>query len=299
MSASPPAIVERAPAKANLVLRVGPPRADGLHPLCSIFAALDLADGVTVEPAAGGGEDVVHCPGVEGDNLALRAIAAYRRAAPDAIGEALVVTIDKRIPVAAGLGGGSADAAAVLRALDRIAGRPLGTARLRQLGAGLGADVPSQVEPRHALVGGIGELLEPLELPPLALVLVPAVPGLSTPAVYAELDRLRAHGAEPPRELDLAPLRALAAAGTGALAAGLENDLEAAAISLRPELAATLAALREAGALGARITGSGPTALGLFAERRAAEEAATALAVPALVTELAVADVRNNESDRA
>lgn len=287
MSASPPAIVEQAPAKANLVLRVGPPRADGLHPLCSIFAALDLADGVTVEPAAGGGEDVVHCPGVEGDNLALRAIAAYRRAAPDAIGEALVVTIDKRIPVAAGLGGGSADAAAVLRALDRIAGRPLGTARLRQLGAGLGADVPSQVEPRHALVGGIGELLEPLELPALALVLVPAVPGLSTPAVYAELDRLRAHAAEPPRaELDPAPLRALAAAGIGALAAGLENDLEAAAISLRPELAATLAALREAGALGARITGSGPTALGLFAERRAAEEAAGRLHASAIVTEL-------------
>lgn len=293
MTAPQPRVVERAPAKANLVLRVGPPRADGLHPLCSIFASLDLADEVTVELTPGSAEDVVRCPGVEGENLALRAVAAYRQAAPDAIDGAVAVTIDKRIPVAAGLGGGSADAAAALRALDRIAGRPLGAPRLRELGAGLGADVPSQVEPRHALVRGIGELLEPLELPPLALVLVPAVPGLSTPAVYAELDRLRAEGAAPPRsgalDLDPGPLRALAAAGTLALAAGLENDLEAAALSLRPELPATLGALREAGALGVRITGSGPTALGVFADRGAAERASAALTVPALVTELATA----------
>lgn len=293
------AVVEWAPAKANLVLRVGPPRADGLHPLCSIFASLELADEVSVEIAEAG-EDVVRCPGVEGENLAARAIAAHRGAAPDSIDGAVAVTIDKRIPVAAGLGGGSADAAATLRALDRLADRPLGAGRLRELGARLGADVPSQVEPGHALVQGIGELLEPLELPALALVLVPAVPGLSTPAVYAELDRLRARGepaehawqpkpAPPERasHLDPAPLRALAAAGTDALAAGLENDLEAAALSLHPELAATLEALREAGALGARITGSGPTALGVFRDRAMAERAAAALAGSALVTKLA------------
>lgn len=290
MSRAAGPILEQAPAKANLVLHVGPPRADGLHPLCSLFASLELADEVTVEVVAGGGEDVVHCPGVEGENLAQRAIAAHRRAAPHAILGTLAVTIDKRIPVAAGLGGGSADAAATLRALDRVADRPLGATRLRELGAGLGADVPSQVEPRHALVSGVGELLEPLELPPLALVLVPAVPGLSTPAVYAELDRLRAAGEASARtELDAAPLRALAGAGPGRLAAGLENDLEAAALSLRPELAATLAVLREAGALGARITGSGPTALGVFADRAAAEQASAALSTPTLVTELAPA----------
>lgn len=296
MSARRPTIVERAPAKANLVLRVGPPRADGLHPLCSIFASLELADEVTVEVAGGaGGDDAVRCPGVDGENLAAHAVAAYRRAAPEAIDGAVTVTIDKRIPVAAGLGGGSADAAATLRALDRLAEPRLGADRLRELGAHLGADVPSQIEPRHALVQGIGEQLEPLELPPLALVLVPAQRGLSTAAVYAELDRLRARCELPVRaaaaDLDPAPLRALAAAGLDALAAGLENDLEAAALSLRPELAATLEALRQAGALGARITGSGPTALGVFADRPAAERAAASGGVrgaPApIVTELA------------
>lgn len=295
MSARHPTIVERAPAKANLVLRVGPPRADGLHPLCSIFASLELADEVAVEVTGRGRQgDAVLCPGVEGKNLAAHAIAAYRGAAPDAIEGAVTVTIVKRIPVAAGLGGGSADAAATLRALDRLAERPLGADRLRELGAQLGADVPSQIEPRHALVQGVGEQVEPLELPPLALVLVPAEPGLSTAAVYAELDRLRALGEtsparvasdlgpgeappHPDRDLDPAPLRALVEAGLDALAAGLENDLEAAALSLRPELAATLEALRHAGALGARITGSGPTALGVFADRLAAERAAASL----------------------
>lgn len=288
MSARARAVVERAPAKANLVLHVGPPRTDGLHPLCSLFAALDLADELTIEPLGDDGEDEVRCPGVEGENLALRALAAYRRAAPGAIEGALAVTIDKRIPVAAGLGGGSADAAATLRALDRIAERPLGLPRLRELAASLGADVPSQVEPRHALVRGIGELVEPLSLPRLALVLVPAAPGLSTPAVYAELDRLRAADTAPARtDLDAAPLRRLAAAAAGALAAGMENDLEAAALSLRPQLAATLAALREVGALGALITGSGPTALGVCADRAAAQRAADRLALPVLVTGLA------------
>jgi 4-diphosphocytidyl-2-C-methyl-D-erythritol kinase len=259
-------IREPAPAKVNLVLHVGRPRADGLHPLCSLFASLDLVDEVTVEEADA---DSVRCPDVPGDNLASRALAAYRRAAA-AGPPPLAVTIEKRIPVAAGLGGGSADAAAVLRAADALAAPPLGAHRLRRVAAELGSDVPSQVEPRHALVTGTGEQVEPVELPGMATVLVPQSRGLSSGEVYAELDRLGG-GRE---HLDPDALRRLAAAPLGELAGGVENDLEPAALSLRPELGRSLAALRDAGALAAAISGSGPTAFGVFANGAAAELAA-------------------------
>lgn len=267
-------IVERAPAKLNLLLWVGQPRPDGLHPLCSVFASLDLEDEVRVEPTEGD-EDTVLCPGVAGENLATRALAAYRDAAPDAGLPALKVTIEKRIPVAAGLAGGSADAAAVLRAATKLATRPLDPSGLHAVAAALGSDVPSQLEPRAALVQGVGERVEDLALAPVAFVLVSSDEGLSTPEVYAELDRLRASGAAPGRaRLDPEAARRFATGPVPELAAAMENDLEAAALSLRPELVATLDALREAGALGVRITGSGPTAFGVFAERSGAEAAA-------------------------
>jgi 4-diphosphocytidyl-2-C-methyl-D-erythritol kinase len=273
------AILEQANAKVNLVLRVGPPRADGMHPLCSLFAALELADEVVVEPRTalapraadlGYGLDEVVCPGVMGDNLAAAAIAAFRRTAPGADLPPLRVEIRKRIPVAAGLGGGSADAAAVLRAVNAIAGSRLSGDELREIAAGLGSDVPSQVEPAHAIVSGVGERVERVDLASMALVLVPQDDGLSTAAVYAELDRLGVHAPE----LDPAPLRALARESAAELAVGLANDLQPAALSLRPELAEPIAALRDAGALGAQVSGSGPTTFGVFADRAAAERAA-------------------------
>jgi 4-diphosphocytidyl-2-C-methyl-D-erythritol kinase len=268
MTAAPALIRERAPAKLNLVLHVGPPRDDGLHPVCSLFASIDLADDVVVAPTGFGG-DSVECPGVEGPNLAAAALAVFRRSAGAAMSP-LGVRISKRVPVAAGLGGGSADAAAVLRAANRIAGDPLDPDGLRVLASELGSDVPSQVEPRHQLVQGVGELLEPVELPPLVAVIVPAAEGLSTAAVFAELDR-----SDGWRErLDPDPLRRLAASGPAELAASLENDLEPAALSLRPDLARTIARLREAGAPAAAISGSGPTCFGLFADRSGAEAAA-------------------------
>ena len=249
-------IRERAPAKVNLLLHVGPRRADGLHELCSLFASIDLADEVTVERADA---DEVVCAGVEGPNLALTAVERFRaEAAPDL--PPLRVTIEKRIPVAAGLGGGSADAAAVLRAANRLAGELLGAGGLRALGARVGADVPSQVEPRHALVTGAGEEVEPVELPPMALVLVPDEHGLSTAEVYAQADALGTTRTQLERDR----VRALAARPLDELAAALENDLEGAAISLRPELCARQGELREAGALTARVTGSGPTVFGVF-----------------------------------
>jgi 4-diphosphocytidyl-2-C-methyl-D-erythritol kinase len=273
-------IRETAPAKVNLVLHVGPRRDDGLHELCSLFASLDLADELTIEPAD---DDEVVCPGVSGPNLAGAAIEAFRSAAgPKAELPPLRVTIDKRVPVAAGLGGGSADAAAVLRAANALAGNPLGASALRAIGLRLGADVPSQVEPRHALVTGAGERVEPVELPDMTLVLVPAREGLSTAAVYAEADRLpstRAH-------LDPDAVRRLARAPLATLAHAMDNDLEAAALSLRPELARTLAKLDEAGALAARISGSGPTAFGVFATPAEAESAAALLPDEAIVSAL-------------
>jgi 4-diphosphocytidyl-2-C-methyl-D-erythritol kinase len=274
-------ITESAPAKVNLVLRVGRRQPGGLHTVCSIFASLAVADRVTVEEA---GEDSILCPGVEGPNLASEAVAAFREAVPDL--PPLAVTIDKRIPVAAGLGGGSADAAAVLRAANRLTGEPLAAAALTALAAPLGSDVPSQVVPRHALVSGVGERVEAIELPAMALVLLPAEPGLATGSVFAELDRLRERGGwEPaPDRVEPESLRPLAGAPLADLAKALENDLEAAAMSLRPELEHTVASLVGAGALGAQVTGSGPTAFGIFPDRASASAAAARLP-GAIVTE--------------
>jgi 4-diphosphocytidyl-2-C-methyl-D-erythritol kinase len=255
---------ELAFAKLNLVLHVGRPRPDGLHPVCSLFASIDLADAVHAVPASA---DAVDCPGVEGPNLAAAALSAFRDEVPSL--PPLHVRIDKRIPVAAGLGGGSADAAAVLRGANRIAGDPLGPDRLRAIAATLGSDVPSQVEPRHALVQGTGEIVEPIELPELTAVLVPQSEGLGTATVYAELDRRQGWR----EELDPDGVRAAAADP----AAELENDLEPAALALRPELTRVLDGLRAAGALGVLVSGSGPTCFGLFEDRAAAESAAAAM----------------------
>jgi 4-diphosphocytidyl-2-C-methyl-D-erythritol kinase len=256
-------IRERAPAKVNLLLHVGPARSDGLHELCSLYATVALADDVAVEEAQA---DEVVCPGVEGRNLASAAVERFRAdAAPDL--PPLRVAIDKRIPVAAGLGGGSADAAAVLRAANEIAGRPLDAGGLRELGMSLGADVPSQIEPRHALVTGAGEGVEPIELPPMTLLLMPDAAGLSTAEVYARADELGTTRAE----LDPDYARELAARPLDELAAVLDNDLEPAAVSLRPELDARMDTLRQAGALAARVTGSGPTVFGVYRTGEAPE----------------------------
>jgi 4-diphosphocytidyl-2-C-methyl-D-erythritol kinase len=262
---------ERAFAKLNLILHVGPPREDGLHPLCSLFASVDLADEVYGGPAESG-PDTVECAGVEGRNLALVALAAFRDRTGQPAGP-VRIRIDKRVPVAAGLGGGSADAAAALRIVNRMSGLPLDTAGLRDLAAGVGSDVPSQVEPGHALVQGAGEQVEPIALPALVAVLVPGRDGLSTGAVYAEFDRLGGGRSE----LDAHSLRRIASATPRRLAAALENDLEPAALSLRPELAATLERIRAAGAAGAAVSGSGPTCFGLFEAAEAADAAAESI----------------------
>jgi 4-diphosphocytidyl-2-C-methyl-D-erythritol kinase len=276
-------IREVAPAKVNLILEVGRRRGDGLHEICSLFASLELADGLevtTLAEAAGG--DEVDCPGVEGPNLVSAALAEYRAASgPDGLSP-LRVRVEKGIPVAAGLGGGSADAAAALRAADALATRRLERTRLREVGMRVGADVPSQIDPGHALVAGAGERVERVELPPLPVVLVPQSEGLATARVYAELDR-RGEGRprlEPERLRHL-----LASKRVDDLLDAMGNDLEPAAVALRPELGHAMEELRGAGARAVLVSGSGPTVVGVF-ETEASARAAGARIAGAIVTRL-------------
>jgi 4-diphosphocytidyl-2-C-methyl-D-erythritol kinase len=258
-----------APAKLNLCLYLGAAREDGLHELCSLFEPLALADLIEVTPAE---RDEVLCPGVDGENLAARALAGLRERGWDH--EPLRIEIEKRVPVAAGLGGGSGDAAAVLRlAAGEVTDLP-------QLAAGLGADVPSQLRPALALVQGAGERIEPLPEPAEhAAVLLPGGGGLSTAAVFAEADRLGL--GRGPEEMDEIAARLREAAGAGASPLSypdlLVNDLEPAALSLRPDIGEALEALRVAGAPQAILSGSGPTAVGLFPDLAAAAAAAESL----------------------
>ena len=266
-----------APAKLNLCLFLGRRRDDGLHELCSLFEPLALGDSLTI---AGAQRDEVVCPGVEGENLAARALAALRERGWD--GPPLRIEVEKRIPVAAGLGGGSADAAAVLRlARGAFPGQWTGNAPdLPEVAAELGADVPSQLDPSLALVRGAGERIERLPAPAShAFVLLPGGGGLSTAAVFAEADRLGLGRDEAELGELAARLRAAAGAGASPLAYAelLANDLEPAARALRPEIGAALDALRAAGAPLALLTGSGPTAFGLFADLAAARRAAQAI----------------------
>jgi 4-diphosphocytidyl-2-C-methyl-D-erythritol kinase len=271
-----------APAKLNLGLYLGRPRLDGLHELCSLFEPLALADLLRIEESE---RDEVICPGVEGENLAARALAKLRERGWDA--PPLRIEIEKRTPVAAGLGGGSADAAAVLR----LASRRLSSIRIQASGAGqvedlmaiaaeLGADVPSQLRPGLALVRGTGERVEPLPAPAAhAALLLPGGGGLSTAAVFNEADRLDL-GRDPEELEEIAPrLRAAAGAGASPLAYVdlIVNDLEPAAVSLRPDIGTALEALRTTAAPAVFLSGSGPTAVALFSSIAEAESAATEL----------------------
>jgi 4-diphosphocytidyl-2-C-methyl-D-erythritol kinase len=259
-------LIVRAPAKLNLGLYLGGTREDGRHELRSIFCPLMLADRIKVGSDE---EDAVVCPGVDGPNLAAAALAALRERGWS--GPPLLIEIDKRIPVAAGLGGGSADAGAVLRLAE---GEVPG---LAEIAAELGADVPSQLDPRFALVGGAGERVEPLPDPgDFGAVLIPFDDGLGAGEVYAEADRLGLGRSASELEELAGRLRAAAAPGVSPLAYRelLRNDLQQAALSLHPEIGEALAALGEVGAEVALVAGSGPTAVGLFEDIVAADRAA-------------------------
>jgi 4-diphosphocytidyl-2-C-methyl-D-erythritol kinase len=272
-----------APAKVNLGLRVVGRRADGYHELESLFAPIDLADAIALriesaraaEVAFELAGDAAGAPPGD-DNLAVRAARAFL--AHSGIAARVAIQLTKRTPVAAGLGGGSSDAGAVLRGLDRAYPAAVPADALEAIALALGADVPFFLDPRPAWVTGIGERREPVTgLPPLALVLANPGEPLATAEVFRAFDAL----ANPGRARS-APPRSLAEelADDRALAARLHNDLEEPAVRLCPPIARLRAQLSAAGARAVAMSGSGATVYGVFGSRAAAEAAAAGIALP-------------------
>ena len=237
-----------APGKVNLCLLVGAPRADGLHPLVSLVQPTALADELTWAPGEGG--DLVVCPGVDGENLALRALREFR-SATGWDGPPLRIEISKRIPIAAGMAGGSSDAAAALRIISEVSGLPVP----EDVPMRLGADVTVMLRAERALMTGAGEHVEPLPGAKPPLIVVPLDAALGAGEVYREFD---AHDRpRSPEELE---------AAADALRHGVlepVNDLEPAARRLCPPIDDALRALREVGAEHPMVTGSGPTVFGI------------------------------------
>jgi 4-diphosphocytidyl-2-C-methyl-D-erythritol kinase len=275
----PPDLACFAPAKVNLTLRVVGRRADGYHLLDSLVVFAGVGDRLTVRPSAGLSLVVTGPFGAglaaESDNLVLRAARGLAEAAGIVARGAL--TLEKTLPLASGIGGGSADAAAALRLLARFWGVALPPEAMHRLALGLGADVPVCLAGRAARMGGIGEVLAPVEaLPPLGLVLVNPLVACPTPAVF----RARAAsgaGFSPADAVPASTMRTPAAFAAALAVSG--NDLEAPAIAVAPVIAGVLSSLRaRPGCLLARMSGSGATCFGLFAD--AAEAARVAASLP-------------------
>jgi 4-diphosphocytidyl-2-C-methyl-D-erythritol kinase len=305
------AVTARAPAKVNLQLAVGPARAHGYHDVVTVYHAVSLFDEVTVAPAerdsvsvTGEGADSVPA---DDSNLAARAAAELLQAvgpgAKDSPG--LAIRINKRIPVAAGLAGGSADAAAALVACNELWRTGLSQAELCELAANIGSDVAFDLVGGTAIGVGRGERVTPaLAAGTYHWVLAFATGGLSTAQVYAACDRIRAARSGPdgsgaaaakpagrprsgrtgtaappgPPGLDKRLMAALRSGNPAEVGPLLANDLQQAAISLRPDLRRTLAAGMEHGALAAIVSGSGPTCAYLAKDARHAAALAVALA---------------------
>jgi 4-diphosphocytidyl-2-C-methyl-D-erythritol kinase len=279
----------RVPAKINLCLGVGPVREDGYHPLATVYQAVDLHDEVRATARddeqitvavhsdldVRAGDEIAVVPEND-DNLAVRAARLLRDRTGVTAGVDLAIR--KVIPVAGGMAGGSADAAAALVACNEAWGTGLSRAALEVLAAQLGSDVPFLLHGGNAIGGGRGETVSPvLARGSYHWVFAMAHEGLSTKAVFAEFDRLNAGRVVPHPEVPDALLAALRAGDAEALGLALSNDLTEAALSLRPELAATLGLGVGAGALGAILSGSGPTALFLASDEQHALDIALAL----------------------
>jgi 4-diphosphocytidyl-2-C-methyl-D-erythritol kinase len=245
-----------APGKVNLCLLVGAPRADGYHPLVSVVQPVDLADELELKGPGPLSSDEVVCEGVSGENLALRALREFR-AATGWDGPPLRIEITKRIPIAAGMGGGSSDAAAALRLASEASGLPIPP----DLPMRLGADVPVLLHGRRALMTGAGEHVEPLPGAKPPLIVVPLDAQLSTPAVYRAYDE------------HFAPREDLETAAERIRHGELEyvNDLEGPARRLCPAIDPALEALRQAGVQHPMVSGSGPTVFGISDDPEALE----------------------------
>jgi 4-diphosphocytidyl-2-C-methyl-D-erythritol kinase len=271
---------ELAPAKVNLFLHVGPPAADGYHPLSSLMVFADVADQLTVGPAdrfrlAVTGPFAAHAP-LGGDNLVIRAVRALcrRRGAPE---PELELVLEKNVPAGAGLGGGSADAAAALRLLARRPGLNCAGPELEEIAACLGSDIPACVRSRPLIAEGRGErLFEPPRLPQLPAVLARPPAAAATAAVYRafDADLGQASAARPALPPAIGSVQDAAR-----LLAGCRNDLEAPALRVEPRIGEVLQALRAAPeTLLGRMSGSGSACFALCAEAAAAERLAGRLA---------------------
>ena len=268
-------ITIKSPAKVNLFLRVTGRRDDGFHEIYSLFQPISLYDELTVE-TSDGDSITVECraPGVpsgasSSDNLAYRAADLLLREA--GLKRAVVIEIKKEIPVGAGLGGGSGNAAAVLMALNELTGARFDGESLREMGAALGSDVPFFIMKSPAIARGRGEILEPITLPAYEYVLINPGFSVETARIYGNLDLTKCGGDNilsysvdsPPSPEEVSGL--------------LVNDLEAVTTALYPEITGLKGLLSDKGATGALMSGSGPTVFGVFPDRAAADCAFEAL----------------------
>lgn len=283
-------ITVQAPAKVNTVLRVVGRRPDGYHDLEMVMVPLSLADEIVLErrPSGvtfsldGGGDD-----GMEGEkNLAVRAARALLIEC--GLSEGVAITLAKRVPIAAGLGGGSSDAAAVLRGMNALFELGLSAEALARIGGRLGADVPFFCFDSAAFVTGTGDRVEPIGFPNCSVLLINPGFAVSTPWAYGEWDRLQNHrenkrltgpgsGARVPPASTPDGRGCPPFPGLQDVVAALHNDLEAATIPEFPEIGEIKRQLMEAGAAGALMSGSGPTVFGLFADRGGRDAAVAAI----------------------
>jgi 4-diphosphocytidyl-2-C-methyl-D-erythritol kinase len=273
-------VTARVPAKINLELMVGPTRSDGFHHLATVFQAVGLHDDVTVEPAQDWGITIngpyADLVPVDGTNLAMR--AARLLATEAGVDVPVHITIDKDIPVAAGMAGGSADAAGALLACDALWGVWSSKAALDELAAQLGSDVPFALLGGTAMGSGRGDQLAPvLGRGRYTWVLALSDVGLSTPQVYAECDRLRSGARVPEPTPSASMMTALRSGDPKSLGRALSNDLQPAALSLQPRLDEVLSTGMDNGALGGIISGSGPTVAFLVSDTEHSLDLAVAL----------------------
>lgn len=284
----------RAPGKINVFFEVGDVQDDGYHDVASAYQAVSVYEDVWAVPSDGfsiemtGNVDLTGVP-LDASNLAVRAA----RLLSDELGrgDAAHLIVRKGVPVAGGMGGGSADAAAALVACDALWRSGLASADLHRLGAQLGADVPFALLGGTAIGTGRGDELSPaLARGRFEWIIVPSEVGMSTPHVYAELDTHRAEHlvdiGPPPRHpvVEPAVLHALRAGDAAMLAAAVRNDLQVAALRLRPELAALLETGERSGALAGLVSGSGPTLAFLVADEEEALDLQVTLSASGLTT---------------
>lgn len=273
------AVVARAPGKINLILRVGPPRSDGFHDLLTVFQAVDVWETITVAPAdefsitVSGDVNLGEIP-LDASNIAMKAVAAVAQALGRT--EAVSIHIDKKVPVGGGMGGGSADAAATLMAINELWTGGLSQVELLEIAATLGSDVPFVLEGGTAVGRGRGEHLTPMSSLEFHWVVVPSAHHLSTPESYRRLDQIR-EGLDVvvPSDVPEAFLDALYGGDADGLATHLINDMAPAAIALYPEIADTLEMGLSSGALAAMVSGSGPTCVLLARDGAQARTLAT------------------------